>query len=77
MSIASTSYSNDYGNNENESNDSEYKYESHTGTKYEYDLSDPSDSVKYDVDPAAQVMDDINPMVDIDRGMGQYGGGSE
>lgn len=28
----------------------------------------------YDVDPEAKVMDSANPMVDIDRGLGQYGG---
>ena len=57
--------------------DREYPYESNTGTRYKYDLSNPADKIMYDVDPAAQVLDSVNPMVDIDRGMGQYGGGSE
>ncbi len=56
---------------------SEYKYESVTGTKYKYDLSKPEDKIKYSVDPAAKVMDDVNPMVEIDKGLGQDGGGSE
>ena len=55
----------------------EYPYESNTGTRYKYDLSNPADKVLYDVDPAAQVLDSVNPMVDIDRDMGQYGGGAE
>ncbi len=57
--------------------DSEYKYESSSGTKYKYDLSNPSDRLLYEVDPAAQLMDEINPMVDIDRGLDQYGGGAK
>ena len=55
----------------------EYPYESYTGTRYKYDLNDPSDKIMYGVDPAAQIRDDVNPMVDIDRGLGQFGGGSE
>jgi len=55
----------------------EYPYESNTGTRYKYDLSDPADKIMYDVDPAAQVMDSVNPMVDIDRDLGQNGGGAE
>jgi hypothetical protein len=54
-----------------------YNYQSSTGLNYKYDLSNPSDKVMYDVDPAAKVMDDVNvdPRVDIDRSLGQYGGG--
>lgn len=55
----------------------EYPYESHTGTRYKYDLNDPSNKIMYEVDPAAQIKDSVNPMVDIDRGLGQFGGGSE
>jgi len=67
-----------YGNNgygNNTTND--YKYESNTGTKYKYDLSKPSDRLRYEVDPSAQLRDSINPRVDLDRDMGQYGGGSK
>jgi hypothetical protein len=55
----------------------EYPYESTSGTRYKYDLSKPSDRIRYEVDPAAQIRDSINPRVKIDRGLGQHGGGSE
>lgn len=42
-----------------------------------YDLSNPSDRVMYDVDPEAKVMDSINPNVGIDRSLNQYGGGAD
>ena len=70
-----TRNNNSYGNNT--TGDSQYKYESNTGTKYKYDLNNPSDRIMYGVDPAAKIRDSVNPMVDIDRGMGQYGGGSQ
>jgi hypothetical protein len=52
-------------------------HQSYTGLNYKYDLSNPADKLMYDVDPAAKVMDGINvdPRVNIDRSMGQYGGG--
>jgi hypothetical protein len=57
----------------------EYKYEGTTGSKYKYDLSKPGDSIKYSVDPHAQIMDKIymptKPGVGIDRSLNQYGGG--
>lgn len=68
---------NNYGYGNSDSSDSEYGYESNAGTRYKYDLSNHGDRVMYDTDPAAQIMDEVNPMVDIDRGMGQYGGGSD
>lgn len=45
--------------------------------QYRYDLSNPSDRLRYQVDPSAQLMDSINvdPRVELDRGMGQYGAG--
>jgi len=55
----------------------EYPYKSSSGTRYKYDLSKPSDRIKYEVDPAAQIRDSINPRVKIDRDLGQHGGGSE
>ena len=77
----SRQYNNDLAyyreNNSNTySNNQERKYVSYTGQKYKYDLSNPGDRVMYSVDPAAQIRDSINPMVDIDRNLGQYGGGS-
>ena len=55
-----------------------YNYQGHSGTKYKYDLSKPSDKVQYDIDVNAQMKDELNswkPGVQLDRGMGQYGGG--
>jgi hypothetical protein len=63
----------------NENGDPNYRYESNTGTKYQYDLSDPMDRIEYSTDVDAQFRDkmNINPMVDMDRDMGQFGGGVE
>jgi hypothetical protein len=55
----------------------EYPYESSSGTRYKYDLSKPGDQLRYEVDPGAQIRDSVNPRVEIDRGLEQYGGGSE
>jgi hypothetical protein len=39
---------------------------------YQYDLSNPSDQLRYSVDPGAQLRDSINvePRVEIDRSFG-------
>ncbi|XKH60753.1 hypothetical protein LG290_02945 [Halomonas sediminis] len=50
-------------------------YESSSGNRYEYDLNDPADRVRYGSDPSAQIRDRTNPRVGIDRDMDQYGGG--
>lgn len=52
-------------------------YESTFGNKYQYDLSNPVDRLKYDVDLKAQLRDemDVNPIRELDRDLGQYGGG--
>ncbi|WP_333664752.1 hypothetical protein [Desulfobacter postgatei] len=54
-------------------------FQTNTGARYEYNLSDPGDKIKYDTDPAAQIRDKVrmptDPRVNIDRGSGQYGGG--
>ena len=67
-------YSNPYSNNNDDA-----KYEGTSGTKYKYDLSDPSDKIEYSTDVEAQMNDrlnaPINPGVGLDRSMGQYGGG--
>jgi 1,4-alpha-glucan branching enzyme len=55
----------------------QYPYESTTGTRYQYDLTKPGDQIRYKVDPAAQIRDNVNPRVEIDRQLHQYGGGSE
>lgn len=56
----------------------DYNYQGHSGTKYKYDLSNPMDKVQYDIDVNTQMKDKLNdwkPGVQLDRGMGQYGGG--
>lgn len=52
-------------------------YRSHTGAQYQYDLNRPVDALRYDVDPRAQQRDSlsVDPRRDLDRGMGQRGGG--
>lgn len=52
-------------------------YRGTSGKQYQYDLSKPSDQLRYSVDPDAQLHDSINidPRVELDRGLGQYGGG--
>ena len=61
--------------------ETEYPYESSSGTRYKYDLSNPSDRIEYEVDIDAQIKDrtymPTNPDVKIDRGLNQYGGGVE
>ncbi|MCP5273857.1 MAG: sel1 repeat family protein [Burkholderiales bacterium] len=57
--------------------DNEYPYKSFSGTSYKFDLTKPFDRIKYEIDPASQVFDSINPWVDIDRDFGQYGGGAK
>ena len=57
----------------------QYRYEGFSGTKYQYGLSDPSDRLDYQLDLDAQMRDRINPNpgIQLDRGLGQYGGGAE
>lgn len=57
--------------------DDQYEYRSFSGNEYKYDLTKPIDRIKYEIDPAAQVFDSINPKVDIDRNQGQFGGGAK
>jgi len=46
-------------------------------TKYRGNLSNPGDRIRYEVDPAAQLRDQIavDPRRDIDKSIGQQGGG--
>lgn len=57
--------------------DPNYRYRGASGTQYQYDMSNPGDQVRYSVDVNAQMRDslNVNPGVDIDRGLGQRGGG--
>jgi hypothetical protein len=52
-------------------------YKSRFGNEYEYDLSRPSDQLKYELDLKAQMRDELNvdPRRDLERDLGQYGGG--
>lgn len=50
-------------------------YRSSFGSTYQYDLSMPMDQLQYSVDMGAQLKDSIDPRVELDRSMGQYGGG--
>ena len=54
-------------------------YESSTGNKYQYDLSNPADKIRYNVDPVAKIHDKIikpiTPSTKIDDDLGQHGGG--
>ncbi len=66
----SSSSQSNFGNS-----NSAYPYKSSTGNNYKYDLNNPSDKLQYSVDPSSQLTDSINPMIQMDRSMGQYGGG--
>lgn len=52
-------------------------YTGYSGTSYQYDLSNPVDRNGYSIDLDAQRRDQMNldPGQNMDRGMGQYGGG--
>lgn len=53
------------------------RYESSTGTKYQYDMNKIDDRMAYRYDLDAQRRDqmNVNPYRSMDRQMGQYGGG--
>jgi len=59
--------------------ESRYPYQSSTGMQYQYDLSRPPDQIRYGIDPRAQIRDSISvdPRRDLDRSMGQVGGGAK
>jgi hypothetical protein len=52
-------------------------YVTPTGTKYQYNLNNPSDRISYEVDPVAKLRDRTtpNPLRNIDRNLGVRGGG--
>ena len=68
------SYDYNYGYSNDNSNSS---YESSSGTKYQYDMSNPSDRNDYSIDLDAQRRDQmsINPSRNFDKDINQYGGG--
>lgn len=52
-------------------------YRGSSGAQYQYDLSKPRDQVRYEIDPRAQLRDQISvdPRRDLDRSLDQFGGG--
>lgn len=64
-----TSYDSDDSYNRDSS------YESSSGNQYQYNLNKPTDRIRYEHDPSAQIRDKYNPRTNIDRNQGQYGGG--
>ena len=68
----------DYSNNPyNRSGDPNYRYQGSSGTQYQYDLSRPSDQIRYETDVRAQMRDElsVDPRRELDQGLGPYGGG--
>ena len=57
--------------------DSESRYETNSGTTYQYDRNDASQNRAYGYDRDAQRRDQMSsdPRSDTDRNPGQYGGG--
>ena len=57
---------------------SQRSYIGPSGLRYKYDLSNPGDQIRYGLDIEAQIKDKTNadPRINIDRGLGGYGGGS-
>jgi hypothetical protein len=57
--------------------DNKSNYKSKFGNEYEYDLSRPADQIRYENDIRAQMRDelDVDPRREIERDLGQYGGG--
>lgn len=68
-----------YYNQGQNRDENEYKYKGTSRQEYQYNLSDPMDKLNYDLDLKAKMNDElyapITPNVDLDRGLGQYGGG--
>ena len=52
-------------------------FKSRFGNEYQYDLSKPQDRIRYETDYNAQRRDSFNldPMREIERDLGEYGGG--
>lgn len=57
--------------------DSGTEYKSRLGNTYKYDLSRPSDQLKYQLDVGSQLRDqlDVDPRRTLERDLGQYGAG--
>jgi hypothetical protein len=64
-----------YESNDDSNNDS--GYQSNSGTRYQYDINDPGDSIRYSTDLDAQRRDQMNldTKRNLDKSSGQHGGG--
>jgi len=81
LSLASVSaFSGEYNNKQqnNSNNQRDNSYQGYSGQKYQYDLNNQADNLRYQLDPNAQIRDELNanPKADIDRSLGQRGGGA-
>ncbi|WP_430754816.1 hypothetical protein [Magnetovirga frankeli] len=68
----------DYSNDPYDSSGNpNYRYQGSGGTQYQYDLSRPSDQIRYETDVRAQMRDElsVDPRRELDQGLGRYGGG--
>jgi hypothetical protein len=76
MFAASTVFAWDYGNDPNNEQGDPY-YRGPTGLKYEYDLSNQYDQMRYENDAGAQMRDENSSDVrrELDRDLGRPGGG--
>ena len=70
--LTTSAYSYNYNYGHGGQNNSNGGYETSFGNKYEYDLSNPSDRIRYEVDPSAQLRDsiDVNPTRELERDLG-------
>ena len=68
-----------YGNQQNKSQqqNGNKNYQGYTGQQYQYDLNNQADNIRYQLDSNAQIRDELNsnPKAEIDRSLGQRGGG--
>lgn len=57
--------------------DKDSPYKGSSGSRYQYDLSKPIDQIRYETDMKAQMRDylSVDPKRELDRDLGQYGGG--
>ena len=74
---STTSYRDKHIRTSGAQGDSKCRYKAASGQCYQYDLNNIGDQLRYQVDPGAQLRDEINPNVGIDRSVGQYGGGAQ
>ena len=59
----------------NRRNSQKYRYRSYSGQRYQYDLSKIPDRLQYGLDIPAQMRDSLSVPRQLDRNMGQHGGG--